>query len=88
MAMIIDQVGDRLAAMFLAEVKLAARILLDVIVFDVWLRNFGVERECVETFCWWLANDEAAFFIILFQERFGTLAGHVTDVPAARNESN
>lgn len=51
MAMIVDQVGNGFAAVLLAEIEFTARILLDVIVLDVRLRNFGVERECVETFC-------------------------------------
>lgn len=79
--MIIYQVGDCFAAVLLAEIKFAARVLLDVIMLDMRLRNFGVERECVETFCWWLANDKAAFLVVLLKQRLGTLAWHVTYVP-------
>lgn len=51
MAMIVNQVGNGFTAVLLAKIELAACILLDVIVLNMRLRNFGVERECVETFC-------------------------------------
>lgn len=44
--------------------------------------HFSVEGECVEALGGWIANDEATLFVLLLQQRLGTLSWHITHIPS------
>ncbi len=43
--------------------------------------HFCIQWKRVKSFCGWISYNETTFFVLLFQERFGTLSWHVIHVP-------
>lgn len=72
--------------MFLTQEEFSSTILLNMVVLDMGMRNFRIQRQCVETLGRGVAHDKAAFLVFLLQYRLSPLPGHVTYVPSGEGK--